>query len=95
MAIVKYSIPEVPQECEMRNNDKTIATYETRDAKAKQNCNRGTDLEESVGELLAQTRTQLFKNNDVISERIVKTLIIKYGIYANIFFSFFFFFFFC
>ena len=31
------------------------------------------------------TRAQLFKTNDVISERIVKTLIIKYGIYANIF----------
>ena len=29
--------------------------------------------------------TQLFKTNDVISKRIVKTLIIKYGIYVNIF----------
>ena len=29
--------------------------------------------------------TQLFKTNDVISKRTVKTLIIKYGIYANIF----------
>ena len=28
---------------------------------------------------------QLFKNNDFVSYRIVKTLIIKYGIYANIF----------
>ena len=27
---------------------------------------------------------QLFRTNDVVSERIVKTLIIKYGIYANI-----------
>ena len=31
------------------------------------------------------TRTQLFKTNNVISKHIVKTLIIKYGIYANIF----------
>ena len=30
-------------------------------------------------------RAQLFKTNDAISERILKTLIIKYGIYANIF----------
>ena len=30
-------------------------------------------------------RAQLFETKDVISERIVKTLIIKYGIYANIF----------
>ena len=28
---------------------------------------------------------QLFKTNDVICRRIVKTLIIKYGLYANIF----------
>ena len=28
---------------------------------------------------------QLFKTNDVVSLRIVKTLIIKYGKYANIF----------
>ena len=28
---------------------------------------------------------QLFKTNDVISKRIVKTLIIKYGLYTNIF----------
>ena len=28
---------------------------------------------------------QLFKTNDVVSKHIVKTLIIKYGIYANIF----------
>ena len=28
---------------------------------------------------------QLFKTNDVVSKRIVKTLIIKYGFYANIF----------
>ena len=27
----------------------------------------------------------MFKTNDVVSLRIVKTLIIKYGIYANIF----------
>ena len=27
----------------------------------------------------------LFKTNDVVSERIIKTLIIKYGIYAYIF----------
>ena len=31
------------------------------------------------------SRAQLFKTNDVVSQRIVKTLIIKYGIYANIF----------
>ena len=31
------------------------------------------------------TRAQLFKTNNVFSYRIVKTLIIKYGIYANIF----------
>ena len=30
-------------------------------------------------------RAQLFKTNDVDSERIVNTLIIKYTIYANIF----------
>ena len=30
-------------------------------------------------------RAQLFKTNDVVSQRIVKTLIIKYGIYPNIF----------
>ena len=30
-------------------------------------------------------RTKLFKTNNVISKHIVKTLIIKYGIYANIF----------
>ena len=28
---------------------------------------------------------QLFKTNDVVSLRIVKTLIIKYGLYVNIF----------
>ena len=28
---------------------------------------------------------QLFKTNDVVSKRIVKTLVIKYGIYSNIF----------
>ena len=28
---------------------------------------------------------QLFKTNDVVSQHIVKTLIIKYGIYDNIF----------
>ena len=28
---------------------------------------------------------QLFKTNDVVSQRIVKTLIIKYGIFANIY----------
>ena len=28
-------------------------------------------------------RVQLFKTNDVVSLRIVKTLIIKYGIYTN------------
>ena len=32
-----------------------------------------------------KSRAQLFKTNDVVSERIVKTLIIRYGIYANIF----------
>ena len=31
------------------------------------------------------SRAQLFKTNNVVSKRIVKTLIIKYGIYANIF----------
>ena len=30
-------------------------------------------------------RAQLLKTNDVVSERIVKTFIVKYGIYANIF----------
>ena len=30
---------------------------------------------------------QLFKTNNVVSEHIVKALIIKYGIYANIFCS--------
>ena len=30
-------------------------------------------------------RAQLFKTNDVVSLCIVKTLIIKYGIYADIF----------
>ena len=30
-------------------------------------------------------RAQLFKTNKVVSEHIVKTLIIKYGIYTNIF----------
>ena len=29
-----------------------------------------------------KSRAQLFKTNDVISKRIVKTLIIKYGIYT-------------
>ena len=31
------------------------------------------------------SRAQLFKTNDVVSSHIAKTLIIKYGIYANIF----------
>ena len=31
------------------------------------------------------TRAQLFKANDIVSYRIVKTLIIKYGIYTKIF----------
>ena len=31
------------------------------------------------------TRAQLFKTNDVVTKPIVKTLIVKYGIYANIF----------
>ena len=32
------------------------------------------------------SRAQLFKTNDVVNSRIIKTLIIKYhGIYANIF----------
>ena len=31
------------------------------------------------------SRAQLFKTNDVISYCIIKTLIIKYGTYANIF----------
>ena len=31
------------------------------------------------------TSTQLFKTNNAISLRIVKTLIIKFGIYTNIF----------
>ena len=34
---------------------------------------------------LQKPRAQLFKTNDVVSLCIVKTLIIKYGIYANIF----------
>ena len=34
---------------------------------------------------LFNTWAQLFKTNEVISWCIVKTLIIKYGIYANIF----------
>ena len=32
-----------------------------------------------------KSRAQLFKTNNVVRQRIVKTLIIKYGIYANIF----------
>ena len=36
-------------------------------------------------ELLLSYRAQLFKTNDVVSKRIAKTLIIKYGIYAIIF----------
>ena len=32
-----------------------------------------------------KSRVQLFKTNDVVSKRVVKTLIIKYGIYTNIF----------
>ena len=35
--------------------------------------------------MLLMVRAQLFKTNDVISECIVKILIIKCGIYANIF----------
>ena len=31
------------------------------------------------------TKTQLFKTKDVVSQRIIKTVIIKYGIYAIIF----------
>ena len=31
------------------------------------------------------SRAQLFETNNVFSKRIIKTLIIKYGIYANIF----------
>ena len=38
----------------------------------------------NAGDLL-KIRAQLFKTNDVVKERIVKTLIIKYGIYINIF----------
>ena len=34
---------------------------------------------------LMTARAQLFKTNDIVSEHIVKTLIIKYGIHANIF----------
>ena len=30
-------------------------------------------------------RAQFFKNNDVVSSHIIKTLIIKHGIYSNIF----------
>ena len=30
-------------------------------------------------------RAQFFKTNDVVSKHIVKTLVIKYGIYAKIF----------
>ena len=39
----------------------------------------------SVWTVKIQTRAQLFKTNNVISSRILKTLIIKYGIDANIF----------
>ena len=35
--------------------------------------------------LFPQCRAQLFKTNDVVSLHIIKTLMIKYGIYANIF----------
>ena len=36
-------------------------------------------------ELWLEYWAQLFKTNDVVSYHIVKTLIIKYGIYPNIF----------
>ena len=38
-----------------------------------------------VKTFVQKIRAQLFKTNDVVSLRIVKTLIIKYGLYANIF----------
>ena len=34
---------------------------------------------------LQKVKAQLLKTNDVVSKRIDKTLIIKYGIYANMF----------
>ena len=34
---------------------------------------------------IQKSRAQLFETNDAVSSHIVKTLIIKYGIYANIF----------
>ena len=34
---------------------------------------------------IRKIRAHLFKTNDVVSKHIVKTLIIKHGIYANIF----------
>ena len=48
--IIKHSLPEVPKEGEMRNNDKTTCntTYGTSDAQTKKNCNSGTALERSV-----------------------------------------------
>ena len=35
--------------------------------------------------ILLKTRAQLFKTNNVVSKRIIKTLIMKYVIYVNIF----------
>ena len=43
------------------------------------------DFDHNLDVLYIQIRAQLFKTNDVVSLRIVKTLIIKYGICANIF----------
>ena len=39
----------------------------------------------NLASLAQTTRAKLFKTTDVVSERIVKTLIMKYGIYTNIF----------
>ena len=36
-------------------------------------------------QIFEESRAQLFKTNNVVSECTVKSLIIKYGIYANIF----------
>ena len=40
---------------------------------------------DTLTELAVYTRPQLFKTNDILSSLIAKTLIIKDGIYANIF----------
>ena len=40
---------------------------------------------ENIQNINETTRTQLFKTSVVVSKRIIKTLVIKYAIYANMF----------